>query len=117
MIQAYPTNGEQNMTATLAKRTMKELRQLAVDVEREIERRDQQRVIEARDRIYAIAQGLGMDVRDLLGKHSRDTSQKIAAVKFRNPANAQQVWSGRGRRPQWVTSLLAEGKMLADFGE
>lgn len=35
--------------------------------------------------------------------------------KYRNPANPEQTWSGRGRRPDWVNAALAEGKALSDL--
>ena len=32
--------------------------------------------------------------------------------KFANPDDPSQVWSGRGKRPQWVTEKLASGLAL-----
>jgi DNA-binding protein H-NS len=37
------------------------------------------------------------------------------APKFRNPANAQQTWSGRGKRPRWFHDALAAGKKDVDM--
>jgi len=37
------------------------------------------------------------------------------APKFRNPAQPDQTWSGRGKRPQWVTELLNAGMNIRDF--
>jgi len=34
--------------------------------------------------------------------------------KFRNPAEPHQTWSGRGKRPHWVTELLDAGMSLQD---
>jgi DNA-binding protein H-NS len=104
------------MNINLAKRSMDELHQLESEVKRELQRRDLQRITEARNQVFAIAKGLGMDVRDLLGKHSQDKRQsKPVEVKYRNPANAQQEWTGRGRRPQWVSAWLGDGKSLEDL--
>jgi len=36
---------------------------------------------------------------------------KKVAPKYRNPANAEQTWSGRGVAPAWIQSLKAEGKL------
>jgi len=35
--------------------------------------------------------------------------------KFRNPAEPHQTWSGRGKRPHWVTELLDAGGSIQDF--
>jgi DNA-binding protein H-NS len=35
--------------------------------------------------------------------------------KFRNPAAPHQTWSGRGKRPHWVTDLLNAGMSTRDF--
>lgn len=34
--------------------------------------------------------------------------------KFRNPTQADETWSGRGRQPLWVVELLAHGGSLED---
>ena len=35
--------------------------------------------------------------------------------KFANPDDPTQVWSGRGKQPQWVTEKLASGLALEDL--
>ncbi len=35
--------------------------------------------------------------------------------RYRNPWNASQTWSGRGRQPSWVLDALAVGLMLEDL--
>jgi DNA-binding protein H-NS len=35
--------------------------------------------------------------------------------KFANTDEPNQVWSGRGKRPQWVTEKLASGLALEDL--
>jgi DNA-binding protein H-NS len=37
------------------------------------------------------------------------------AVKFRDPANSENVWSGRGRPARWVAAYLKQGKKLEQF--
>jgi DNA-binding protein H-NS len=36
-------------------------------------------------------------------------------VKYRNPADIAQTWSGTGRKPGWLVDALASGKTLEDF--
>lgn len=38
-----------------------------------------------------------------------------AAAKYRNPANAEQTWSGRGRKPQWIHESLSAGADITDL--
>ncbi|WP_407644871.1 H-NS histone family protein [Candidatus Thiothrix anitrata] len=33
-------------------------------------------------------------------------------AKYRNPANPEDTWSGRGRKPLWVVALLESGGSL-----
>jgi len=39
--------------------------------------------------------------------------RKSAAPKYRGPNG--DTWTGRGKRPRWLTGALAEGKKLEDF--
>lgn len=35
--------------------------------------------------------------------------------KYRNPANAKETWTGRGKQPRWLAELTAAGKKVEDF--
>jgi len=35
-----------------------------------------------------------------------------AGPRYRNPQNAAETWSGRGKRPAWIEAALAAGKSL-----
>jgi hypothetical protein len=37
---------------------------------------------------------------------------EIEGPKYRNPQNAAETWSGRGKRPQWVEIAMARGASL-----
>ncbi|MBA4742560.1 MAG: H-NS histone family protein [Azoarcus sp.] len=48
------------------------------------------------------------------------TKKKVGGklpIKYRNPADPSQGWSGHGRRPQWVLDWLAQGKSLDQLGK
>jgi DNA-binding protein H-NS len=45
------------------------------------------------------------------GKSQADTPK----VKFRNPDNPTQTWSGTGRKPAWIVEALSTGKTLEDL--
>ncbi|MEN5355897.1 MULTISPECIES: H-NS family nucleoid-associated regulatory protein [Stenotrophomonas maltophilia group] len=37
------------------------------------------------------------------------------APKYRNPANPEETWTGRGRQPKWMALLVAKGALPQDF--
>jgi DNA-binding protein H-NS len=37
------------------------------------------------------------------------------APRYRNPDDASQTWSGRGRRPRWIHDAEAAGRTLQDL--
>jgi DNA-binding protein H-NS len=40
---------------------------------------------------------------------------EAAKVKYKNPDNTSQTWTGTGRKPAWIIEALASGKRLEDF--
>jgi len=57
---------------------------------------------------------------------SEVTSQRIAGLleprkyakvppKYRNPNEPSETWSGRGKRPRWLTQALLAGQKIEDF--
>ena len=46
-------------------------------------------------------------------KVKRATAGKKVAPKYRNPANAEQTWTGRGRTPVWVQELQTAGSLAS----
>ena len=37
------------------------------------------------------------------------------APKYRNPDNASETWSGRGKQPRWLAAEVAKGRKTEDF--
>ncbi|GAB1408548.1 H-NS family nucleoid-associated regulatory protein [Thermomonas brevis] len=48
-------------------------------------------------------------------KAAKGRSLGKVAPKYRNPANPQETWTGRGRQPRWLAGETAAGKKLEDF--
>lgn len=95
----------------LSKLSMAELKDLLTQAQKEEKNRAKSEVDAARNEIYAIAHRMGLPLQDLIGTGIRKTTGKVA-VQYRNPANATQEWTGRGRQPNWVKELIASGKDL-----
>lgn len=98
----------------LSKLSLAELETLAQDVQAELVSRreaEKQRVLE---QMRELAASIGMTPEELL-LAQRGGRGGVVAVKYRHPDNPGLTWSGRGKRPQWVTDALAEGKSLEDL--
>lgn len=35
--------------------------------------------------------------------------------KYRNPANRNETWAGRGKQPRWLVEALKSGRKIQDF--
>ncbi|MBE0494672.1 MAG: H-NS histone family protein [Thiomicrospira sp.] len=61
---------------------------------------------------------LGLSLEDIMGLETgkpRKTKGQKVAPKYRNPNDASQTWTGRGRKPLWVEDALNKGKKLDDL--
>lgn len=110
--------------------SMQELNRLQTQVEKEIARRNNVARRDLLKEIKKLADEKGVSLDDIMKEagaasapaRKRGPAKKKAAatkkpggklpVKFRNPANPAQGWSGHGRRPQWVLDWLTAGKPL-----
>jgi len=47
----------------------------------------------------------------------RPEQRKIPTVspKYRNPDRPSETWSGRGKRPRWLTAALTAGRTIEEF--
>jgi DNA-binding protein H-NS len=68
----------------------------------------------ARNEIYAIAHRMGLPLKDLIGSGARVKTGSVA-VKYRNPENPSEQWTGRGRQPTWIKQAVESGKSLDDL--
>lgn len=74
-----------------------------------------EKVGKVRDRVMAMITSEGIDFAELMGKKGRGRPAKSATKgkakqKYRNPADKNQTWSGRGRHPAWFDAAIKAGK-------
>lgn len=105
-----PTHYEE-FRMELSNLSVADLRSLQQNVVHELMKREQQEVADARERILAIANSVGVSVSELVSGSVRSKSGPVA-VRFRNPDNPTQQWTGRGRQPKWVKAWIDSGKSL-----
>jgi DNA-binding protein H-NS len=112
----------------LSKASDKELQQAAAAVKAELVRRESSNKAELLKKVKKLAAEAGVSISDLLGgKPARGSAKAPRApkkagaagkprgkvpAKYRNPANAAQTWTGRGRQPLWVAEAVGAGKSL-----
>ncbi|MBN2906933.1 MAG: H-NS histone family protein [Rhodobacteraceae bacterium] len=100
------------MTMDLSQYSLKDLKQLRKDVDAAITSYHDREKAKARAVLEEKARELGFSLDDIVGTKTRRAK---AAAKYRNPNNAAETWSGRGRRPNWLEKALAGGLKLEDL--
>jgi DNA-binding protein H-NS len=85
-----------------------ELTEMQVRIERaKTEKQNSERVA-LRQKLTDIAKEHGFDIRDLFDGRRRGKGS--VAVKYRDPNNADNTWTGRGRMPRWMTAAIKGSK-------
>lgn len=92
-----------------------ELLELKDHVDRELKHRGEQELSGIREKIQAIAALQGLSVDDLLNPPKAKAKREPAAVKYRNPDNPEQTWTGKGRTPTWLQEKLDAEIPLGHF--
>ena len=96
------------MTVNLTKLTDKALAKLSEDIAAEFKAREKNKREQARKDAEAAAKKHGFSLAELLsGK--KTVKRSAAPAKYRNPQDATQTWSGRGRQPAWFKAAISSG--------
>ncbi len=66
----------------------------------------------ARDVEGEMAERYGVSVETFLNPAEKGGRKEKAPVKYRNPTNPHQTWTGKGRQPTWVKEVVAGGATL-----
>ena len=94
-----------------------ELQTLIKNAEAQMESARKNHVKEVRAKIDGILAGAGLTIGEVYptrgGKVAKG-SKAAVAPKYRNPDNAAQTWSGRGKRPVWFNEALKKKGVTAE---
>ena len=104
------------MAINLDALSLKELKDLGVQVAKAIasfeDRKKKQALAELEDK----AREMGFSLAELTGTVVVKTRKRSPAVpKYANPADKSDTWSGRGRKPRWFEAALKAGKSPEDL--
>ncbi len=98
----------------LDKLSVVELKELQQDVARALVEREAQEKSALREEMMALAAKRGFSLDDLVGK-AKARKGTTVAIKYRNPDNPADTWTGRGRQPKWLAPLIKKGAKLEKF--
>jgi DNA-binding protein H-NS len=76
-----------------------------------------EKVVKIREKVHALIKAEGYTFDDIFGARPAKAKRTTGVVKpkFQNPANPEQTWSGRGKRPRWFNEALKAGKKDKDL--
>jgi DNA-binding protein H-NS len=86
-----------------------ELQALIESAEAQMSSARKNHVQEVRAKMDALLQNAGLTLDEVYprrGSKSTSGTKSVVAPKYRNPDNAAQTWSGRGKRPLWFVEAL-----------
>ena len=102
------------MSLDLNSLSVKELRDLQVQVVRAIATFEDRARKAAASALEDLAKAHGFNLSDFTGV-STLKKRAPAGAKYANPADRSQTWSGRGRKPHWYIAAIAGGKSPEDL--
>lgn len=98
----------------LIEHSAKELMILQEKLAEAIDRRKKSEKSELIKTIRNLAKESGFTVEELMSLKSGDEakvkSRSEVAIKYRNPANPEETWTGRGLAPKWLKELTGGDK-------
>lgn len=94
-----------------------ELQNLLQQIPAEIKKREEQDKQKVLDELKALAESRGFSLDSLVKAKEKGKVKAVRTVKakYRNPANPEQTWTGRGRKPQWVAEWIAGGRSIDEL--
>lgn len=78
-----------------------------------IREQQEQEKADVKEAIQKMASDSGFTVQELFGFTRKGGVR--AMVKFSNPDDRSETWTGRGRQPRWLADKISAGAKLEDF--
>lgn len=97
----------------LDKMTYADLRKLRERVEVAIAAKRVEDAATTKEQLRAMAEKAGFSLGELFGK--RGAKKGSREVKYRDPKDSSQTWTGRGRKPNWLVDALNKGAKIESF--
>ncbi|WP_131667720.1 H-NS family nucleoid-associated regulatory protein [Psychrobacter pygoscelis] len=90
-----------------------ELMAITKNAQQLIVEKQHQRLYDAFEKFEEIAESCNTSIDEIL--KAGEQLEKKRSIKYRNPKNSEETWTGRGRKPTWLVNALDQGQSLEDF--
>lgn len=102
------------MSVNLESMSLPELIQLQKELDTLIRDTQKTERVSLRKQMEELAEQSGFTFDEVISGPKAGKKSKVKP-KYVNPQDAEQTWTGRGRKPKWVEFELAQGKSLEDL--
>ena len=90
-----------------------ELMAITQNAQQLIVEKQHQRLYDAFEKFEEIAESCNTSIDEIL--KAGEQLEKKRSIKYRNPKNSEETWTGRGRKPTWLVNALDQGQSIEDF--
>lgn len=97
----------------LERMSVRELQELELKVRKARATAQDRNRAELRKKIETMVADAGFKLSDIFG--ARGGKGRTVAAKYVNPDDPSETWTGRGRKPRWLTAKIQEGAKLERF--
>lgn len=110
------------MKVNLKGMSRKELEKLKANIDKALEKISVSEMKAARSAAEKAAKSYGFSLDDIMEapaptkiRKPRKAAANVGVARYKNPEDASQTWTGKGRRPKWVIAAQEAGKSLDDL--
>jgi len=92
--------------------SVKELGSVIAEAQTAIEAKQEQEKDEVRSEILTLVETRGYSIDELFPTSGKGKKKTKLPPAYRDPSNSSNTWTGRGRKPKWLTEALEAGAEL-----
>lgn len=103
--------------AKLKELPIEQLSEIAEVAHQAIQAKQESELLEAWRLFVVKAKEYNMSIEEALSVcyKTRRQNERTIPIKYKDPANENNVWSGRGKTPCWLADYLKNGNKKEDF--
>jgi DNA-binding protein H-NS len=101
------------MAKDLDRMSLRELQELELKVQKARASVQDRSRADVRKKVEAMIADAGFKVTDIFG--GRGGKGRTVAAKYANPDDPSETWTGRGRKPRWLSAKLSDGAKIEKF--